>query len=252
MVYARPIVFVIKDFDTFEANLVMSTLSPEDTELECQLSRSAAQANLQNSTTDNIILDKTNVDGDGDVEGDAAAKAADKERATHDKKDGPNNGIVNAKKRNHLLASFSDTFESNTSKSTPLDVVVRTKKRRTSNDRRRDTHIPSANGTSQTANRTEKSPPPPLLPPQLDLDSENIDVVFQDDSPDLIDDVPQLNHGNESMDVDMESNNNDLLNVPNGRDHRPMVRQIFQRCFTQSAPPTNDLGEIFVEASDEE
>lgn len=242
----RPIVFVIKDFDTFEANLVMSTLSPEDTELECQQSRSAAQANLQNSTTDNIVLDKTNVDGD--VDGDVNGDAADKELTSHDE-DEPNNGVVNTKKRNHLFASFSDAFESNSSKCTSLDVVVRTKKRRTSNEHRRNTHLPSANGTHAT-NRTEKSPPPMA---QIDLDSENIDVVFQESSSELNTDPPLINHGIESMDTDMESNNNVLQHNGNVRDHRPHMRQVFRRCFTQSGPPGIDLfGATLVADSDEE
>lgn len=237
-VCGRPIVFVIKDFDTFEANLVMSTLSPEDIEFE--QSRSAAQANLQNSTTDNIVLDKTNVDGD-------AANDAEKEPAAHDE-DEPNDGIVNAKKRNHMLASFADTFESNSSRCASLDVVVRTKKRRTSKEHRRDTHLPSANGTETT----DKSAPPQL--PYMNLDSENVEVVFQDDSPDLISDAPQLN-GLESMDVDMQSNNNDLLSNANGSVRLPLRnwRQQFPLCYTQNDVPSESeiIGKILV-APDEE
>lgn len=227
---------MIKDFDTFEANLVMSTLSPEDIEFE--QSRSAAQANLQNSTTDNIVLDKTNVDGD-------AANDADKERVAHDEGES-NDSIVNAKKRNHLVASFADTFESNSSRCTSLDVVVRTKKRRTSNEHRRDTHLPSANG----AETTDKSAPPL---PYMDLDSENVEVVFQDDSPDLFSDAPQLNRL-ESMDVDMQSNNNDLLSNANGRDRRAFIRQTFRVCYTQNdlTPESDIIGKIYVEKSDDE
>lgn len=224
---------MIKDFDTFEANLVMSTLSPEDIEFE--QSRSAAQANLQNSTADNIVLDKTNAGGEADKEPDA-----------RDAEDEPNDSIVNAKKRNHLLASFSDTFESNASRCTSLDVVVRTKKRRTSSEHRRDTHLPSANGTQMT----ERSAPPL---PHMDLDSENVDVVFQDDSPDLLHDAPQLN-GLESMDVDLQPNNNDLLNDANHRerDHRLKIREVFRRCFTQNDAPLSEFGPIYAENSDEE
>lgn len=236
---SRPIVFVINDFDTFEANLVMSTLSPEDTEFECQQSRSMAQANLQNSTTDNIVLDKSTVDGDGD-----AAIAADKEPDSHED-DELNNGIVNAKKRNHSLANFSDTFESNTSKRPSLDIVLRTKNRRTSTEHRRDTHIPSANGT-QATNRTEKSPPPL---PHVDLESENIEVVFQEDSPDL-NNTPQVNNGIECMDVDMDSN--EQLNNLNVNDHRPKARQIFERCYSGNTPSSELFGATLAEASDDE
>lgn len=240
---SRPIVFVIKDFDAFEANLVMSTLSPEDVEFECQRSRSVAQASLPNSTTDHIVLDKTNVDGDVDGEADNAdvANAADKETASHEEHE-PNNGIVNAKKRNRLMTSFSsDIFESNSSKRASLDIVLRTKNRRTSTEHRRDTHIPSANG-SQATNHTEKSPPPL---PHMDLDSENIEVVFQDDSSDPNDPAQVNNNGIESMDVEMEPN-------VYARDHRPKVRQVFKRCFTQNTPASDPFGQILVGDSDEE
>lgn len=237
---SRPIVFVIKDFDTFEANLVMSTLSPEDTELECQLSRSKAHSHLQNSTTDNIVLDQTNVDGDADNAPNAdVAVAADNEHESNEE-DGPNNGVVNAKKRNHSSASFSDIFASNSSKRASLDIVLRTKKRKTSTEHRRYTHIPSAND-SQATNLTGKSQPPI---PHVNLDSENIDVVFQEDSDP--NNPPQINNnGSESMNVDP----NEQYNV---RDHRPKMRQVFKRCFTQNTPASDPYGQILVGESDEE
>lgn len=233
---------MIKDFDTFEANLVMSTLSPEDTEYECQQSRTVAQSNLQNTTTDNIVLDRTNVDGDEDAA--AAVTDANKESTSHEDEE-PNNGIANAKKRNRLLASASDSFESSISKRASLDIVLRTKKRRTSNEHRRDTHIPSVNG-SQAMNQMETSPPAPPPPQNVDLESENIDVVFQDDSPDPNNSL-HFGNGIDSMDVDMESSER------NARDHRPFVRQVFELCFTGNTPRNSDVfGKILCNGSDEE
>lgn len=229
----RPIVFVIKDFDSFEANLVMSTLSPEDMEAECQRSRSAAQANSQHSITDNIGLDKTHVDDDGC--GNSVEIIADKEPIAHEE---------NSKKRNLSLVSGSD-FESSISKHASLDIVIRNKKRRTSNEHRRDTHMPASNGTHPT-NQNEISA---LPPPYVDLESENIEVVFQDTSPEQNSPQNLDSNGIESMDVDMELNEAHIGNV---RDHRPFVRQVFGRCFTGNAEPSNPYGETLVECSDEE
>lgn len=213
---------MIKDFDTFEANLVMSTLSPEDAENECQRSRSLVQFNSQ--TTNNITLDKTHVDG-----------AKETTQADND----PSNSSSTSKKRNLSCTNGTD-FESSLNRHTPLEVLC-TKKRRTSTEHRRDTRLPEndANLTVQT----EKSPPTPI-----DLDSENIEVVFQEDTPEQ----NTFNQNTFGMDTNMEVEQEPNGNQANGRDHRPFMRQIFNRCFTGNTPSSYHLGEVLVENSDEE
>lgn len=251
---------MIKDFDTFEANLVMSTLSPEDAEFECQQSRAVAQSHLQNSTTENIVLDKTIADGGGDADavggGDNAGNMSrdlflDKNANTHEDDQPNNSNAVIAKKRNRFLASGHDSFESSISKRPSLDIVLRNN-RQTLNENRRNTHLPSANG-SRANNQTEHLPSAPS--PHVDLESENIEVVFQDedDSPDPNNAEHAPDHRNnavEHMDVDTEPNIHHNAIV---RDHRPKVRQVFQLCYSGNTPKPDELyGNLLAEASDDE
>lgn len=204
-------VFVIKDFETFEANLVMSTLSPEDTENECQQSRSLVHIHSQ--TTDNISLDKTHA-------------------TVGDKKSSQPNDVWNTSKKRNISCSNVSDLMLGTSKNPSLDVL-RTKKPRISTEHRRDTCLPPVNDI-EMREHTNNSPPP-----RIDLESENIVVEFQDDSPDP-------NTFNSSTDISIPPNVND------NRDHRPFVRHIFNRCFTGNTAPSLQLGEILAEASDDE
>lgn len=207
---------MIKDYDTFEANLVMSTLSPEDSEFERQRSRSIVQFNSQQT---NVDIERTD---------------ADVNEAAHDE-NANESGPSNSRKRN--LSTVND-FEFGNSRIMQLDVLR--KKRRTSNDRR-DTHLPppsDANGTSDQPNPSQRIPPG-----QIDLESENIDVVFQEDS----DQNEPFHHNNNSEEMREEHNGNGV----NGRDHRPKMRSVFGRCFTGNERATRD-SPILAEASDEE
>lgn len=205
---------MIKDLTTFEANLVMSTLSPEDTENECQRSRSLVQ--FQSQTTDNISLDKTHANGSG-------------------KEPRQENDEMNSSKKRNISCSNGTDLELGTSRHTSLDIL-RTKKRRTSDEHRRNTRLPPPDDLEMT-NPTEKSPPP-----RIDLESENIEVEFQEDTSDL----NQFNANSMDTDIQMDQDANGQ------RDHRPFVRHIFNRCFTGNTAPSFQLGEILAEASDEE
>lgn len=206
---------MIKDYDTFEANLVMSTLSPEDGEFERQKSHSLVQFNSQQT---NVDIERTDADVD---------------EPTHDENSNES-GSTNSRKRNLSTANGSD-FEFGNSRILQLDVLR--KKRRTSNDRR-DTHFPppsDTNGTSDQPNPSQRIPPG-----QIDLESENIDVVFQEDS----DQNEPFHHNNNSEEMSEE-------HIGNGRDHRPKMRSVFGRCFTGNERPITD-SPILAEASDEE
>lgn len=232
MVICRPVVFVIKDFDTFEANLVMSTLSPEDQEFECQRSRSLVQFHSQ--TTDNISLDKTHAQDKGD--------AADEE---------PNKEASSKKRQLNSTAADSE-FSLNQNESP--DVVR--KKRKTSIENRRNTHMPSAVNSQSRVNQKEISAPP------IDLESEHIEVVFEDDSPELDqfgqNNAPQsigmnmYTDMNINADMDVEARQERDNNQVNVRDHRPLIRSVFKRCFTGNTPKSQSFDEILVECSDEE
>lgn len=207
---------MIRNCEIFEANLVMSTLSPEDEEYERQRSRSLVQINSQHT---NVDIERTDADvNELAQEDDASGSSISK----------------SIKKRNLSTANGTD-FESSISRQVELDVLR--KKRRTSNDRR-DTHLPTPSGTSSSSQTK-----PPAAP--IDLESENIDVVFQEDSPH----INTFSQNNSPVDSEMQEDFS--VNHGNLRDHRPKMRQAFLRCFTGNTQPISD-GAILAEASDEE
>lgn len=204
-------VFVIKNFDTFEANLVMSTLSPEDEEFEREKARSQGETTTQNA---NIDLDRTNND------------ANDKENTSNTSS---SSSSMSLRKRTHT--DETNRTESSTGQHSKLDIMR--KKRRTSVE---TIHLAplDSNGSA----RTEAS-----MPTKGDAASEDIQVVFQEES-NVID--PSI--GTDPMNWDeME----ELPSRPK-RDHRPFVRQVFQRCFTGNSDPSMDFGAVLAECSDEE
>ncbi|XP_055306605.1 cell cycle checkpoint control protein RAD9A [Sitodiplosis mosellana] len=213
-----PVVFVIKNYDTFEANLVMSTLSPEDGEFERQRSRSLVQINSQLT---NVDIERTDADVDEAAQDDANESSSSSSR-----------------KRNLSTANGTD-FEFGISRQ-PIQLDVMRKKRRTSNDRR-DTRLP----TPSDANTSDQTKPSQRVAPVIDLESENIDVVFQEDS----DQNVPFGYNNNAEESEMREEPN--ANGGNGRDHRPKVREVFGRCFTGNTQPIS-YGDILAEASDEE
>lgn len=201
----------------------MSTLSPDDEEYERQKSRSLVQINSQHT---NVDIERT----DGDVhelpqEDDTNESGSSKANESCSR---------SFRKRNLSITNGTD-FELGISRHVALDVLR--KKRKTSNDRR-DTHLPSPNDTNSSSQRY-------LLPPpvNIDLESENIDVVFQDSIQN-----DSFEHNNNPEDSELQVLNENRVN---GRDHRPKVRQVFSRCFTGNTESMS-YGEILAEASDEE
>lgn len=208
-------VFVIKSYDTFEANLVMSTLSPEDEEYEREKGRSQGETTSQNA---NIDLDRTNNDMN------------DKENTSNT---GSDSNSLSLRKRMH--ADEMSRTESSTGRHSELDIMR--KKRRTSIE---TVNLPTmdANGSA----RTDVSMP---IPPAIgDTASDEIQVVFQEDSDEM--ELPSF--GTDPMNWDKME---ELPSRPR-RDHRPFVRQVFQRCFTGNSDPIMDLGAVLAECSDEE
>lgn len=85
-------------------------------------------------------------------------------------------------------------------------------------------------------------------------------VVFEEDSPE-VDQFGQNNapesmemNMNAGMDIDMDvERRQELTDYPfNVRDHRPVVRNVFSRCFTGNTPKGLSFGDILAEYSDEE
>lgn len=202
---------MIKDFNTFEANLVMSTLSPEDEEYECQKSRSLVQI----TSHSHVDIDLTNAE-------------SDREPVNDDDDSNCSASSISKNKKRNLPNAIGSDFEFGINRHTSPDVIR--KKRRTSNEHRRDTRLPP----ETTTNQTKKTQPEPM-----DLDSENIEVVFQDDSP-------------ETNSFEQNNGSEQTLNPENARDHRVLVRQAFRRCFTGNAQPRKPLGPVLVEASSDE
>lgn len=207
---------MIKNYDTFEAKLVMSTLSPDDEESEYQRSQPMVQINSQHK---NIEIQRTN---------------SDVVVHQHQEDDLNESGSNSTLRKRYLSTVNSIDIEFSINKQVAMDVLR--KKRRTSTDLR-DTHLPNV---ANTSDRTEPSPPTV----HIDLESENIDVIFQEDSIKI--DAISLNNNSE------DSGRQEAKNVHvNERDHRPKVRQVFNRCFTGNTQPVS-YGEILAEASDEE
>lgn len=208
-------VFVIKNYDTFEANLVMSTLSPEDEEYERENGRSQVETTTQNA---NIDLDRTNND-------------INEKDNTNNTSSGSN--LMSLRKRTH--ADEMNRTESSIGRHSELDVMR--KKRRTSIE---TVNLPQMDFDGSA--RTEESMPIP--PAKGDIASEEIQVVFQEDSHEM--ELPSF--GTDAMNWDeME----ELPSRPR-RDHRPFVRQVFQRCFTGNSDPSMDFGAVLAECSDDE
>lgn len=205
----RPIVFILKNFENFEANLVMSTLSPEDEEFECQ-SESQAQSDSQNVS----IRDRT--------------KESQHETNNENSSDTSNS----MRKRVHSNQNNSEASELGSSRINALEVVR--KKRRTTNEHQ-DKALPMV--YLESSNHTENPPPKPIH-----LESDDIEVEFQDESND-INSVPAV----------VESEN--LFSASEHRerrDHRPLMRQVFRRCFIGNSQTSQNYGEVLAECSDEE
>lgn len=239
---------MINDFNTFEANLVMSTLSPDYE--DSQQGQSVAQINSQ--VTHASIDDGSRVNGDVEQENQVNSSQSHSEEST------------SLRKRN--ISKVDDNeFEFGRRRSACLDVLR--KKPRTSQEKKRQTNLPVANETD----RTEISPP-------KEMQNENIEVIFQDESPPCdifphskdVDSValePMEYQPNENLlrenllsenllSANLLSEN--LLcqnpmneNQRNGRDHRADIRRMFPSCFTGLALP-NSYGETLVDPSDEE
>lgn len=194
----------------------MSTLSPEDEEYEREKDRSQVETTTQNA---NIDLDRTNKD------------INEKDNNTSNTSSGSNS--ISLRKRTH--ADEMNRTESSISRHSELDVMR--KKRRTSFET-----VNLAPMDFDGSVQTEDSIPIP--PANGAAPSEEIQVVFQDDSHEM--ELPSF--GTDAMNWDeME----ELPTRPK-RDHRQFVRQVFQRCFTGNSDPSMDFGAVLAECSDEE
>lgn len=199
----------MKNFDTFEANLVMSTLSEEDEDNVRENGRTQSQINSQNA---NIDLDRTVVDGDKNDTGSSTSSS------------------MSLRKRNH--ADELGHSEPSIGRHSPLEILR--KKRRTS---AQSIGMPPAD-----VNNSQRTARP--SPNVTQLESDELQVVFQDESNDIITRQPS-----ESMTWGESEN---IPALPNKRDHRPFVREVFKRCFTGNSDPSCNLGEILADCSDEE
>lgn len=208
--YSSPIVFVIKNFDTFEANLVMSTMSPEDMEME--RNRGPPE------NTENSIQRKKN----------ESKKSIDTESES----------IPQGKR--HFTNSLDNAERSHHSQ---LEVVQ--KKRRISTDTEMNDVLRDGRISHDTG----------LLPNvAVPMDSEDIQVVFQEDSEKS--GATQRNEDTSymSMPHGLSPNENISENIPiqPRRDHRYKMREVFNVCFTGGSQPSFNYGKVLAECSDED
>lgn len=146
-----PIVFVIRNFDTFEANLVMSTMSPEDMEIE--------RARGQPENAEDSVQRKKN-------ESKKSIETVESEPLVQ-----------------HTKRSFANSLdcEQSCDRSRRASLEVVRKKRRTSTETDSNDPIPGV----RLSNRTEHLPSGVVVP----ATSDHIRVVFEDES-EPIGDVP--------------------------------------------------------------
>lgn len=226
----RPVVFVIKKFDAFEANLVMSTLSPEDEEeLECQPEQTAISSQNVHITQSDVTLN--------------ANPNSSLNSVTTDE-----NLETNVLRKRNRITNQSDThssglFEFGAGKEAALDVLRKKRKTLSERDRREScANLPLPNNYLTVM--SDKSIP------KIDLNSEDIQVVFQDES-----EVINLLDNDENNDLmPIHGSQIDCHPKRNVRDHRPIIRQTFKRCFTADCDPSpNEIyGKVLAECSDED
>lgn len=235
-VFSRPVVFVIQNFNTFEANLVMSTLSPEEESVllqqNQQLDRSQSSVQLPNiSHSESILVDADPPSIATDTDGNASAAEVPVQRKR--------NRIVGQTVAN---AKTSDTSQVANDSADGCDIL---RKKRKTTERRATNMMPPP-----ASERRASENPAPL---EFDLLSENINVVFQDESqdnglfPNDADDLLLLAAAEQA-----QPNAHRNQARKHGRDHRPIVRHVFTRCFVGSSQQTENLGAVVVDCSDEE
>lgn len=210
----------MKNFDTFEANLVMSTLSPEDEEYERQKGRTQSQMNTPNA---NIDLDRS---------------ALNAEEQCENQNESSSSALSSISLRKRNLSNADELNQTNFSVDRHNSMEIMRKRRRTSIQREESLPLPV--NDMNNINRTEQSAP--LL---TETETDGIQVVFEDESHDHI-------IGPISDELMAWENNDDNTVQENHRDHRPIVREAFKRCFTGNTDPSCNFGEILADCSDEE
>lgn len=133
----------MKNFDTFEANLVMSTLSPEDEEYERETRRS--QYKSQNA---NIDLDRT---------------AIEPEKHNSNESGSSTSSSMSLRKRNFPKAGELTSSELSVERNNSLEIIR--KKRRTS--------VQSIQLPAKDIQTTENA---------TNMESEELQVIFQEES----------------------------------------------------------------------
>lgn len=199
----------------FEVNLVMSTLTPDD---EDELRSDLEDApNLSRSHCVSISIDTCTV------------------------------GERSSRKRGMTAVGEENRTgnESTTNESCLSNDVIRKKRRTTNvnNKNRRETAMSVV--VAEETDRPSHMMPPPII--NNEILSEDIEVVFQEDS----DDINLVMENNDSLALDKTRRSTRAK--PPARDHRPIIQHVFQRCFaSQSQPPSETLGQVLAECSDDE
>lgn len=218
----------------------MSTLSPEEESVLMQpqqpdeTNRSVQLPNISHS--ESILADVEMPSIATATDGNASAAEISIQRKR--------NRIISQTAANPISSSMLQVINENTD---GCDIL---RKKRKTTDRRASDILPSP----ALDRRTSEKPAPPLC----DLLSENINVVFQDDSHSSglfandIDDDLILAAAAAAAASDAQTNAARNRAAKHVRDHRPIVRHVFNRCFTGSSQQSDNLGAIVVECSDEE
>lgn len=204
---------MIKNFDTFEANLVMSTMSPEDMEME---RNRGPPESTQNSMQRKKNESKKTIDAESEP--------------TSQGKRHFTNSLDNAE-RSHQ--SQLEVFQKKRRISTDTDNVDVLRDERMSHD-------------------TGELPSVAAL-----LDSEDIQVVFQEESEksgiaQQNEDTSCIPMAHELSPDENTSENIPIRGIQPRRDHRYKMREVFNVCFSGSSQPSFNYGKVLAECSDED
>lgn len=211
--------FVIKDCEMFEANLVMSTLAPDDEEeLRSELEQLSKSQTKNQSHTDSISIDTF-------LSRQKVSSLAKRSRENRNEENQTEN-----------------SNESNSNESCCSNDVIRRKRRTTNSNNRRKTAGSVVDGPE--SDQVSHIIPPPII--DKEILSEDVEVVFQEDSEEI-----SLPIGNDNS-FGFNKPRRSARTKPPTRDHRPIIQHVFQRCFVSQSQSSESLGEVLVECSDDE
>lgn len=228
----RPIVFILEDFDLFEANLVMSTLSPDAINHYTSSSTNTTVDHGYSIATVTTVASSSIAPSQRKRGTKEATQPCKRTRPTIT---APGEALRNAVTNNNDHEQY---FGFDCDRESPSGM--QRKRRTTASPPSRLSIVMDVDGMDDEISIT----PDIELPSRPSLADSHTDL-----SPNLTNEHIHVEFA-ESDSIQMnESENRTPVQVGRIRDHGALVRHVFSALFN---PPVIDLGEVLVEASDED